>query len=96
MGILYKNLIFGQLATLWTTTNRGNILTNSYLKVSLSVRFTKTVGETDVYMFAGITGDLPPNHVDESFMQKTVYGGRIAHGALLTGRLHVWRFDPDY
>lgn len=60
-------------------------MTNSYLKEGLSVSFSKTVGETDVYMFAGITGDLSPNHVDESFMQKTVYGGRIAHGALLVG-----------
>jgi 3-hydroxybutyryl-CoA dehydratase len=58
---------------------------NSYLKEGLSVSFTKTVGESDVYMFAGITGDLSPNHVDESAMQKTVYGGRIAHGALLVG-----------
>ena len=28
--------------------------------------FTKTVGETDVYLFAGITGDFSPNHVDKS------------------------------
>ena len=31
-------------------------------------RFTKTVGESDVYLFAGITGDLSPNHVDEETM----------------------------
>jgi 3-hydroxybutyryl-CoA dehydratase len=60
-------------------------VTNSYLKKGLSVSFSKTVGEADVYMFAGITGDLSPNHVDEIAMQKTVYGGRIAHGALLVG-----------
>jgi 3-hydroxybutyryl-CoA dehydratase len=60
-------------------------LTNSYLKEGLKVSFSKTVGETDVYMFAGITGDLSPNHVNETVMQDTIYGGRIAHGALLVG-----------
>lgn len=47
--------------------------------------FRKTVGEADVYMFAGITGDLSPNHVDEAAMAATRYGGRIAHGALIIG-----------
>ncbi|MDV3127237.1 MaoC family dehydratase N-terminal domain-containing protein [Mycobacterium sp. 21AC1] len=53
--------------------------------VGREVAFTKTVGESDVYLFAGITGDLSPNHVDESAMSKTRYGRRIAHGALLVG-----------
>jgi 3-hydroxybutyryl-CoA dehydratase len=48
-----------------------------------TVTFSKTVGESDVYMFAGISGDLGPNHVNEEYMRKTRYGGRIAHGALL-------------
>ena len=50
-----------------------------------SVSFSKTVSESDVYLFAGITGDLAPNHVDEQFMKATPYGRRIAHGALLVG-----------
>lgn len=50
-----------------------------------TVSFSKTVSESDVYLFAGITGDLSPNHVDEKFMRTTPYGGRIAHGALLVG-----------
>lgn len=53
--------------------------------IGLSTSFRKTVSESDVYMFAGITGDLSPNHVDEEFMRSTPYGGRIAHGALLVG-----------
>jgi 3-hydroxybutyryl-CoA dehydratase len=53
--------------------------------VGALVTFTKTVSESDVYLFAGITGDLSPNHVDEAFMRGTEYGGRIAHGALLVG-----------
>lgn len=50
-----------------------------------AVTFAKTVGETDVYMFAGITGDFSGNHVNEEFMKKSKYGRRIAHGALLVG-----------
>ena len=48
-------------------------------------RFRKTVGESDVYAFAGITGDFSPIHVDEEFARTTRFGGRIAHGALLVG-----------
>lgn len=50
-----------------------------------SFRFRKTVSESDVYLFAGITGDLSPNHLDEEAMAQSAYGGRIAHGALLVG-----------
>lgn len=53
--------------------------------VGLSVSFSKTVSESDVYLFAGITGDFSPNHVDEEFMRSTQYGQRITHGALLVG-----------
>jgi acyl dehydratase len=53
--------------------------------IGQAVACSKTVGESDVYLFAGITGDLSPNHVDEAAMSKTAYGHRIAHGALLVG-----------
>ena len=49
------------------------------------VSFSKTVGESDVYLFAGITGDLSGNHVDEEYMKKSRFGRRIAHGALMVG-----------
>ncbi|MGH7911863.1 MAG: MaoC family dehydratase [Candidatus Dormibacteraceae bacterium] len=55
------------------------------IPLGLRATFQKTVGESDVYLFAGITGDLDPNHVDEEFCQKTGFGHRIAHGALLVG-----------
>lgn len=47
--------------------------------------FTKTVSESDVYLFAGITGDFSPNHVDKAYMEKSKYGKRMAHGALMVG-----------
>jgi 3-hydroxybutyryl-CoA dehydratase len=56
-----------------------------YVKPGDSVSFAKTVGETDIYLFAGITGDFAPNHVNEQYMAKSKYGRRIAHGALLIG-----------
>ena len=56
-----------------------------YVAVGDSVSFSKTVSESDVYLFAGITGDLSPNHVDEEYMKRSGYGRRIAHGALLIG-----------
>ena len=56
-----------------------------YVKVGDEVRFAKTIGESDVYLFAGITGDLSGNHVNEEFMRRSAYGRRIAHGALLIG-----------
>ena len=56
-----------------------------YVSVGDQVSFSKTVGEYDVYGFAGITGDFSGNHVDEEFMKRSVYGRRIAHGVLLVG-----------
>jgi 3-hydroxybutyryl-CoA dehydratase len=60
-------------------------MSDFYFDVGDSVTFSKTVGESDVYLFAGITGDLSPNHVDDAFMRKSAYGGRIAHGVLIMG-----------
>jgi 3-hydroxybutyryl-CoA dehydratase len=56
-----------------------------YVSVGDKVSFSKTVGEYDVYGFAGITGDFSGNHVDEEFMKRSVYGRRIAPGVLLVG-----------
>jgi 3-hydroxybutyryl-CoA dehydratase len=55
------------------------------LEVGDSVSFGKTVGESDVYLFAGITGDFSPNHVNKEIMGRTPYRERIAHGVLSIG-----------
>ncbi|MDE0944761.1 MAG: MaoC/PaaZ C-terminal domain-containing protein [Alphaproteobacteria bacterium] len=47
--------------------------------------FAKTVGESDIYGFAGITGDFAAPHVNAEFMKNSQYGERVAHGALLVG-----------
>ena len=56
-----------------------------YVKVGDSSSFSKTVGEYDVYGFAGITGDFSPNHTNKAYMEKSSYGRLQAHGALMVG-----------
>jgi len=56
-----------------------------HVEVGKSVKFSKTVSESDVYLFAGITGDLSPNHVNKAYMEKSSYGRLMAHGALMVG-----------
>ncbi len=60
-------------------------MSDFYVAVGDHASFSKTVGETDVYMFAGITGDFSPNHVNKAYMERSSFGRRQAHGALLVG-----------
>jgi 3-hydroxybutyryl-CoA dehydratase len=55
------------------------------IPLGLKTRVSKTVSESDVYLFAGITGDFDQNHVDEEFCKQTSLGHRVAHGALILG-----------
>jgi 3-hydroxybutyryl-CoA dehydratase len=57
-------------------------LTIAELSLGDSAKFRKTISESDVYLFAGITGDLNPVHVDEEFAKTTPFGARVAHGPL--------------
>lgn len=52
---------------------------------SKTIEYRKTVSEADVYLFAGITGDFSPVHVDAQRMAESEVGERIAHGVLVTG-----------
>lgn len=52
------------------------------LEVGMSEVFAKTVTETDIVMFAGISGDTNPVHINEEFASATMFKGRIAHGIL--------------
>jgi 3-hydroxybutyryl-CoA dehydratase len=52
------------------------------LELGMKASFSKTITETDVYLFAGISGDFNPMHVNEEFAALTPFGKRIAHGAL--------------
>ena len=52
------------------------------LSVGQKARFSKTITEADVYLYAGVSGDFNPAHVDEEFAKKTFFKTRIAHGML--------------
>lgn len=47
-----------------------------------SDEFTRTITDSDIQMFADVTGDHNPIHVDEAFAKTTRFGRRIAHGML--------------
>lgn len=47
--------------------------------------FSKTVSESDIYLFAGVTGDFNPAHINEEYAKKTFFKTRIAHGMLAAG-----------
>jgi 3-hydroxybutyryl-CoA dehydratase len=57
-----------------------------YVKIGEVFKFSKTVGEVDVTLFAGLTGDFSDTHINEQYMQeRSNLGRRIAHGALIVG-----------
>ncbi|MBY0754207.1 MaoC family dehydratase [Clostridium sardiniense] len=60
-------------------------LTIKDLKIGDKDFFQKTITETDVYLYAGITGDLNPAHINEVEAEKGMFKGRIAHGMLTAG-----------
>ena len=55
------------------------------LKVGDKAEFAKTVSEADIYLYAGVTGDQNPAHIDEVYASDTFFKTRIAHGMLLGG-----------
>jgi len=57
------------------------------LKIGQSDTYTRTVSERDVQLFGEATGDMNPVHFDEDYARKTVFRGRVAHGALTIGFL---------
>ena len=60
-------------------------MTIQEMKIGDHASVTKTISETDVYLFAGITGDLNPAHTNEVAASKTMFKTRIAHGMLGAG-----------
>ncbi len=52
------------------------------IQVGDTASFTKTISESDVYMYAGISGDFNPAHVNAVEAEKGMFKERIAHGML--------------
>lgn len=55
------------------------------LQVGQTAVYAKTVTEADIVLFAGISGDTNPVHLNEEFASTTMFKGRIAHGMLSAG-----------
>lgn len=55
------------------------------LSVGMSAAMARTVSEADILMFAGVSGDTNPVHLDGEFAAASMFGGRIAHGMLSAG-----------
>lgn len=52
------------------------------LNIGDEATFQKTLSESDVYLFAGITGDQNPAHINDIYAKDTRFGKRIVHGML--------------
>ncbi len=55
------------------------------IKIGDTANFQKTITETDVYLYAGITGDNNPAHINAVEAEKGRFKERIAHGMLVAG-----------
>ena len=55
------------------------------LTVGQKASFGKTITEADVVLFAAVTGDTNPMHLNAEYAKTTVFGERIAHGMLAAG-----------
>jgi len=58
-----------------------SILEKLGVDIGFKVTHTKTITEEDLMLFAKVTEDLHPVHVDEEYAKKTFFGGRVVHGA---------------
>mgnify|MGYP004470207727 CR=1 FL=1 len=59
--------------------------TIAQIQLGDSASFTKTVTETDIVLYAGITGDMNPAHLNAESAKDSMFGQRIAHGMLSAG-----------
>jgi 3-hydroxybutyryl-CoA dehydratase len=57
----------------------------SEISVGVKSLFSKTITESDIFAFTGISGDFNPLHVSEEFARASQFKGRIAHGMLVAG-----------
>jgi 3-hydroxybutyryl-CoA dehydratase len=55
------------------------------IEIGQTASYAKTVTETDVVMFAAVSGDTNPLHLNQEYASETMFKGRIAHGMLSAG-----------
>ncbi len=64
------------------TEKDASILDKLGVDIGFKTTHVKTVTEADINLFAEVSGDFNPVHVNEEYAKKTFFDGRIAHGAL--------------
>jgi len=52
------------------------------LSVGMTAVYSRTITESDIVLFCGISGDTNPLHLDREYAARTIFGGTIAHGML--------------
>lgn len=55
------------------------------MQVGDSASFTKTMTETDVVLWVGLTGDMNPIHIDQEYSKTTRFGKVLVPGVLVLG-----------
>ncbi len=55
------------------------------LSVGMTAAYAKTITDADIVLFAGISGDTNPVHLNQEYASGTMFQGRIAHGMLSAG-----------
>ena len=63
---------------------RGTICIED-IEIGMVRSLRKTVTDRDIKMFAEISTDYNPVHLDEDYANETIFGGRVAHGMLTAG-----------
>ena len=61
------------------------MLTIDKINVGDSASFTKTVTEADIALYAGVSGDFNPAHINAEYANSSMFKGRITHGMLSAG-----------
>ena len=54
-------------------------------EIGQKAQTSKTITETDVILFAGVSTDINPVHLDEEAAKQGIFGKRVAHGILVSG-----------
>ncbi len=67
----------------WPDAVAGHFIED--IAVGMRASFAKTVTDADIVLFAGLSGDTNPVHLDQVYAEGTMFKGRIAHGMLSAG-----------
>ncbi|MBR2736270.1 MAG: MaoC family dehydratase [Firmicutes bacterium] len=60
----------------------ADFVTYDEIQVGDKASFSKTISESDVYQFAGITGDFNELHINQKAAEQSLFKSRVVHGCL--------------